>query len=175
LKLVWIPREDNQLADDLSREKDFDDWSIDPSVFKLVQSRFGRNFTLDAFADCFSNKCEKFFARFWCAGAAGVDGLEQNWQSEVVWLVPPIRLVARAVLHLERCRAIGVLIVPKWRSAAFWPSVHDGDSYRQGISVLLEFRRPAHFFVAGPDSNDLFSGKAFCSDVVVLAIDFRSR
>jgi hypothetical protein len=172
LKLTWIPREDNQIADDLSKEKDFDDWAIEPCVFKLVQNRFGHKFTLDPFADSVSNKCRKFDSKFWCARSSGVDGLEHNWHSEIVWMVPPIRLVSRGILHLRRSKARGVLIIPVWKSAAFWPCVHDGYSYRSGISVLLEFRKPSKFFVAGMDANDMFSGAAFCSNVVILALDF---
>jgi hypothetical protein len=88
-------------------------------------------------------------------------------------MVPPIRLVSRSILHLKRSKARGVLIIPAWRSAAFWPCVHDGFSYIRGISGLLEFRKPSKFFVAGMDANDMFSGAAFCSDVLILALDFR--
>ncbi|CAG2256304.1 unnamed protein product [Mytilus edulis] len=36
------------------------------------------------------------------------------------WIVPPVGLVCRVVNHMLTCRANGVLVVPKWKSALFW-------------------------------------------------------
>lgn len=36
-------------------------------------------------------------------------------------MIPPILLITRTIFHLELSRARGVLLVPKWPSAPFWP------------------------------------------------------
>jgi hypothetical protein len=49
LSAQWIPRCLNERADALSRFVDPDDWSINPSVFRLVDARWGPH-TIDRFA-----------------------------------------------------------------------------------------------------------------------------
>ena len=51
IKMVskWIPREENQIADEISKHYDTDDWGIDGETFELIQSKFGQ-FTVDRFA-----------------------------------------------------------------------------------------------------------------------------
>ena len=44
-----MPRNDNERADALSRIIDYDDWSINPSVFKWLDSIWGPH-TVDRFA-----------------------------------------------------------------------------------------------------------------------------
>ena len=46
----WVPRDQNTLADELSRIIDFDDWSIEPTVFHCLDSPWGP-FTVDRFAN----------------------------------------------------------------------------------------------------------------------------
>ena len=105
-------------------------------------------------------------------GSSGVDSFEYNWHEHVCWLVPPIALISRTVQHLRRCHGYGVLVIPVWRSAVYWPIIHNGFSFKSGIKVLLEFRKPSKFFVAGKDANDMFTERAFCSDVLILELNF---
>ena len=50
-----------------------------------------------------------------------VDTFTVSWSGETCWLVPPLYLVRHALLHPEACNARGALVVPLWKSAAFWP------------------------------------------------------
>ena len=163
----------NQIADDLSKDLDLDDWGVSEKIFHLVQKRINILFTLDAFADTATAKCRQFYSKFWCLGSSGVDGLEYNWGGQICWLVPPISLISRAIQHLKRCRGYGVIIVPGWRSSAFWPSIHGDCGFKTGIKLILEFRRPSRFFVAGLDANDMFTHQAFGSDVLILELNFK--
>ena len=38
----WLPREENELADAISKYRDTDDWSIDNETFAHIQRSFGR-------------------------------------------------------------------------------------------------------------------------------------
>ena len=38
LEPEWVPREENQLADYLSRIVDYDDWFLNPEVFSMLES-----------------------------------------------------------------------------------------------------------------------------------------
>ena len=87
-------------------------------------------------------------------------------------MVPPISLIAQNIKHARYCNASGVLIVPEWKSATFWPMIHSGYKFRDGIRPLLEFRAPKNFFISGPGSNDVFTEKAFAGTVWVLVFKF---
>jgi hypothetical protein len=173
LTITWIPRDLNSTADDLSKHIDRDDWSVDPKIFSLVQLKLGEVFTFDAFAATENALCKQFYSRFWCKDSSGVGALYFDWSEEFVWLVPPICLVAQALKHAQYCKSAGVVVIPVWRSAAFWPFVHDGSSWKYEIFKILEYRRPTGFFRAGPDSNDVFTENSFNGDVLVLGFNFR--
>ena len=69
---VWVPREQNQLADYLSKLTDVDDWGMSPDIFLWISTLRGP-FTIDRFATWYNAKCLRFNSRFWDPGCEGVD------------------------------------------------------------------------------------------------------
>ena len=39
-------------------------------------------------------------------------------------LCPPVYLIPRVIGHARKCRAVGMLVVPEWPSAPFWPILY---------------------------------------------------
>ena len=54
----WIPRNENLLADHLSRCKDSDDWYVSEDVFKTLDRKWGPH-SIDRFATHYNRKCER--------------------------------------------------------------------------------------------------------------------
>jgi hypothetical protein len=50
-------------------------------------------------------------------GTNGVDAFAFDWSSDNNWIVPPVSLVCKAINHMFLCKAKGVLVLPKWKSA----------------------------------------------------------
>ena len=123
LSARWLPREQNELADELSRKVDFDDWGISHDVFVDLQRFFGVQCTWDRFADEKNNKRPYFTAKYWVPGCKGVNAFSQNWGGHVNWTVPPPNLVARTILFLEQNPATTILVAPWWPSTNFWPKI----------------------------------------------------
>ena len=46
----WVPRSRNEQADDLSRIVDFDNWSVSPHIFRVLDLKWGLH-AVDRFAD----------------------------------------------------------------------------------------------------------------------------
>ena len=90
----WIPREENQYADYLSRIIDYDDWRLNSNVFKILDSMFGPH-TIDRFADSNNTQLARFNSRYWSPGSEAVDAFTINWAGENNWLCPPIALIPR--------------------------------------------------------------------------------
>ncbi|XP_068713014.1 uncharacterized protein [Montipora foliosa] len=118
LEAQWIPRSLNDRADLLSRFVDKDDWRVNPSVFRLVDAKWGPH-AIDRFASYYKAQLPRFNSKFASPGCSGVDALVQDWSGENNWVCPPVGLVVDAVQVLTACS--GTLIIPEWPSAYFWP------------------------------------------------------
>jgi predicted CxxxxCH...CXXCH cytochrome family protein len=104
---------------------------------------------------------------------SGVDAFAYSWRGENVWLVPPPKLVLRTVAHCKASKAQGILIIPKWTSAVYWPTICNGCHFISGITMLYEYKNPKNFFVACPFGNNVFSSAAFKGNILILKLDFR--
>ena len=170
LEVEWIPREENEAADSASRMAamvDTDDWQLSPSFFSILDNKWGP-MTIDCFANYYNNKLPRFYSLFNSKGCAGVDAFSFNWAGETCLLVPPVSIVGRVLLHLRLCNSKGILVVPFWPSAVYWPmlmgkfSVYIKDHIRvKGRNVL------AH----GMNSNSLLGSDEFHGDMLALLID----
>ena len=171
IEIEWVPRSLNEYADSLSRVIDFDDWSVSTDFFAYISSLFGP-FTVDRFASPDSAKCARFYSKFWCPGAEGVDAFSVDWAGENNWLVPPIYLISRTIFHLEVCGVRGVLVIPKWLSAAFWPTVFPMGGLRPSVRQVVEFSDPSFVFAPFRDGhNTIFCPFRFRSAVLALLLD----
>lgn len=105
----WIPRDQNQEADDLSRCGDSDDWSVSNEVFAELNLKWGPH-TVDRFASKHNAKLKRFNSRFWVPGTEAVNSLDQNWSGETNWVVPPPRLILKCIRKIECEKANGTII-----------------------------------------------------------------
>lgn len=173
LQPVWVPREENQLADYISKLKDIEDWGISVPVYQWVSSMWGP-FTVDRFATWYNTKCRKFNSRFWNPGCDGVDAFAQNWRGENNWVVPPPSQIVRAWRHFYTCRARGALVVPLWKGSVFWPCLcPDGTHLSRFITDWVgipDYGPPAT--VQGRCVNTLFKGECLGFRLIAVYIDY---
>ena len=74
LEAQWIPRSLNERGDLLSRFVDKDDWSVNPSVFRVIDAKWGPR-TIDWFASHYNALVPRFNSKFSSPGCSGVDAL----------------------------------------------------------------------------------------------------
>ena len=75
-----------------------------------------------------------------------VDAFSISWLGENNWMMPLVYLFSCTILHLEVCRAHGILIVPRWPLAAFWPIVFPIEGLRASVRQVIEFPDPSFNF-----------------------------
>ena len=100
----WIPREQNEYADYLSRIVDYDDWQLNPMIFSSLDSMFGPH-TVDRFVNSHNTHLWRFNSRFWNPGSEAVNGFTVNWAGKNNWLCPPVCLIPSVLRHMQCCRA----------------------------------------------------------------------
>ena len=158
LEPEWIPREANEFADYLSKLVDYDDWMLNPTVFKELDSRWGPH-TIDRFADVHNHQLARFNSRYWYPGTEAVDTFTCNWGGENNWWCPPVHLVPRLLKHAEVTKAEGTLVVPQWVSAPFWPLLFpDGKKAATFIKQVVELPRQKDLFLPGQTGLNIFNG-----------------
>ena len=148
LEVQWIPRNENEQADFISRLIDTDDWIISEELFHTLNDLWGP-YSIDCFACYYNTKLPRFFSRFWNPDTSGVDAFSQNWSRENCLLVPPVTLIPSVLKHIYWCKGKGTLIFPWWPSSVFWPLLLPwvaGCVSFEGLSTLEQGRKTFHEF-----------------------------
>ena len=172
LEMEWIPRGANEIADYISRIRDFDDWMLNPVLFQFVDRMWGPH-TIDCFASEHNNQVPRFHSRFWCPKSEAVDTFTVNWCDEHCWLVPPFYLVGRALRHARACRAHGTLMVPLWKSAPFWPLLcPDGRHFTGFVHAYQFFPYEVGMLLLGHSESNLGDSLNAESSLLSVYFDF---
>jgi hypothetical protein len=170
LLVEWIPREENELADFLSKQSFSSDWKLEPAVFNQL-SRMHGPFHTDLFASHTNHQLPRFFSLHHAPGAAGINAFAQHWGQQE-WCNPPFALVGRAIQHARACSASMCLIAPYWPNAKWWHElVHAGACFKPFVRACTVLPRTPHLFL----SLDKHSPPAPSWHTMALFIDFAHR
>ena len=118
LQVEWRPREENVLADTLSKLQDRNDWMVNRAVFKRLRSSWGP-FNVDLFVLHTNNLVPLNYSKFFTPTTAGVDAFRYSWGRKC-WANPPFCLLLKVLKHAQFCRACVCLIVPLWPTRDWW-------------------------------------------------------
>jgi hypothetical protein len=155
---IHLRREDPriQLADGGSKIPDSDDWSIDDASFQKLNRKYGP-FTIDLFAAENNAKVKRFYSEFFSQSSKGVNAFCHSWDGEMAWVCPPIKCIINAVFKIEKTEGSGVLLIPKWPTARFWPIIFpDGTNPR---SVFKEAEEIQPWLTQNQEARSVLSGK----------------
>ena len=138
---IHLLRDDPRIviADAGSKVPDSDDWSVDNATLEWLNEQLGP-FTLDCFADESNKKVRRFLSNFACPTSLGIDALCHSWDKENCWICPPVSKVLAVFKKLMHTKGRGVLIIPKWPTANFWPILFpDGRNPSSAFDGTVEF------------------------------------
>ena len=135
---VHISRNDMRIqdADAGTRFFDPDDWSLDAKTFQRIRGQ--KIVSLDVFAHISNSRAERFFPYGKCPQSSGTDAFIQSWETEHwAWVCPPTNLIVDAIKKICSTCMNAFLVVPCWKTAAFWPYLcPDGEHLLQQASRL---------------------------------------
>ena len=124
MKINWIPREDNEIADEISKFIDFEDWQLADEFFEFLSRKWG-SFSVDRFARPENTKTQRFNSRFFALGSEAVDAFSENWSKEINYVVQPVDLIPETLRFILNNSCRGTLVVPLWKSAPLWSMIRD--------------------------------------------------
>ena len=119
---VYIPSEENILADAASRFLDIPDWHLRPEVFQAIVKRWGLP-VIDLFATSASRQLPRFFSWNVDDRPEAIDALCQRWDFSLAYLFPPIPLIKKVIKKLETSRGTFILISPLWTARTWLASL----------------------------------------------------
>jgi RNase H-like domain found in reverse transcriptase len=120
LNIVWIPRTLNNVADFISKEQDFSDYSVTDDFYNMICGDFGISPDIDLFASDTNAKAKKFFSLTFCPSTAGVNAFNYNWSHYGVgWIFVPPPMILRCLNFAQITRSEIMLLVPQWKRVHF--------------------------------------------------------
>ena len=77
--------------------------------------------------------------------------------------------------HVPLSKTVGTLLVPKWKSAIFWPLLFSpiSGNLEKIVAEFIEYESPSICFVKGSAENSVFNEGRFISNMLVLMLDAR--
>ena len=139
---IHLRREDPriQIADEGSKTVDTDDWQVDAATFQKLDESM--HFSIDLFATFKNAQCQRFYSNFWCKETQGIDAFCHDWNGEVAWVCPPIKLILKVIRKIKTSNISGILFVPEWQTSDFWPEIFNKDKRLRSPFTNCEVHRP---------------------------------
>ena len=66
-----------------------------------------------------------------------MDAFAQDWNGEIAWCCPPVNLVIAALKKIAASKMQAILVIPAWRSAAFWAFVFPDGCHAIDICISI--------------------------------------
>lgn len=158
LVIEWVPREQNALADSLSKWQDPHGWQLCPRLFAVLAARWGQagRFAFDLFASDANYQCQPYYTYYHSPLSAGVNAFAHEWARapSISWCYPPFAIISRVLTHARACRARICLIAPFWPRAAWWPQLLSShDYFDSAVHDVYVFEPSASIFVVPPTAT----------------------
>ena len=162
LQVEWKPREHPWLqhADLGSKSFDSSSYSLDFNSFMIILEFFSEvSIDVDSMSNFWNRKCNVFYSKTEEWGCAGVNFFSQRLDSATTYYCfPPPSLIVASIWHFFRFQCHGLLVIPVWKSAAFWFNVAvDG----QHLSLWAK-------------KHLIFKPSGFVSDCQILSTTFKN-
>jgi hypothetical protein len=171
LTATWLPRGLNQLTDAYTRVFDQHSFAVTTEFYNTVLHDFRIVPNLDVFANEINTKTERFYSITHCPHTLGVDSFLYNWSPpNVCWIFPPPKLVLAAILKLERDGGVGLLLIPQWKNASFYPYIRKLYAKHRFQHIAYD---GARIFLQGDDPTSFFD-ENFKGNVEVWSLNFAS-
>ena len=151
---------------------DKDDWGLSQALFDHIVSVFGILPTVDWFASDYNAKLPRFYSRFWNPHSEGIDALSECWTFEFGYFFPPIGILHKVLEKLKSDKAEGILVVPRWPSALFWPMICPKGFFIEQVKSCIVLPRDKAFYTKCQNGKGIFGNVDLEFDMLALLVKF---
>ena len=122
LTAKFVPGKLNVLADSLSRKGQIihTEWTIHKGTLSQI-FQFWEVPHLDLFATRLNNQLPVFISPIQDPRAWAVDAMSLSWEGMIAYAFPPVTLLMKVLLKMEKETCLVILIAPCWESHPFFP------------------------------------------------------
>ena len=96
LSVEWVSRNDNSIADELSRVEDATDYMLDPMCYCYIDQLWGPH-TVDRFASIKTKQLDRYCSRY---RNPGCEPSKVSWSRDNNWIFPPPLLIPKVLRHV---------------------------------------------------------------------------
>jgi len=148
--IEWVPREENAIADEISKWLIPNDSSNSRHFFDMLDHRWGPH-TCDLFSYNENNICSKLYSLHWCRRSSCVDCFGFNWGIDNCWIHPPYRKIGKIWRKLKMHGSMATIIILFWTSATWWHLIAPDSTHLSNFIVdwLWNPRNDPYIFVSG--------------------------
>ena len=158
LSVEWVSRNDNCIADELSRVEDVTDYMLDPKCFRYIDQLWGPPHTVDRFASIKTKQLVRYCSRYRNPGCEASNAFTVSWSLDNNWMFPPPLLIPKVLSHMSAGHEYGTLIAPEWPSAVWWPLLVDrSGSWKSFIKDCLRIEPYQGIFLSGSAASSIFT------------------
>ena len=101
-----------------------------------------------------------------------MDAFSENWGGKNGLFVPPISIITRVIRKMRVDAAKGVLVLPCWRSASFWPLVCEKSFFIDPVKHWIDLPTQKEFYVKCRSGKGIFGNEDLQFRMLVMFLDF---
>ena len=98
------------------------EWQLNPKIFQNWIQKRGKP-EIGLFASRLNHQTKPYIAWQPDPEALAVDAFTVNWGKWLTYIFPPLSLIQRFLTKIEADQAEGILIVPQWPTAVWFPQI----------------------------------------------------
>lgn len=117
----YIKSSENTVADRESRKINLDtEWELSNYAFTNITNNLGAP-EFDLFASSQNYKCVRYASWKLDPYSEVVDAFTFSWKNLFFYAFPPFSMISKVLQKIITDKAVGILVVPYWRSQAWYP------------------------------------------------------
>ena len=128
---------------------------------------------IDWFASQHNAKLPLFFSRFWNPKSSGVDAYTEFWGRQFGLFLPPINLISRVLNKVSTDCVGGVLVVPMWKSALYWPLLCHNGQFISAVIDWVDLPTNKECYVPCKNGNGIFGNENLRFRMLALNLSFK--
>ena len=97
----------------------------------------------------------------------------EYWAGSNGYFVPPISQISKVIKHMKSCNPFGVMVIPYWASAPFWPLLCESKGcFKKFVLDCIDLPTEKVFYTKYKSGNGIFGNQNLKFRMIALRICF---